>query len=215
MKTIALFGGSGGLGSQVKSLLEQSYKVIAPTSSNVNLTNFDSLSKFFNENNIDIVINLSGANYDSFLHKLNPTVASEQINKVINVNVLGNINLLAAALPKMRESKYGRIILTSSVLVEKPTAGTAIYSATKAFVDNLVKTASVENISKNITCNSMRLGYFDGGMAHRLPEKFAQTIKDQIGLKRFGSIEELYKTIIYIIENEYITGQNLNVSGGI
>jgi NAD(P)-dependent dehydrogenase (short-subunit alcohol dehydrogenase family) len=54
---------------------------------------------------------------------------------------------------------------------------------------------SAENISKNITCNSLQLGYFDGGMTNKLPIKFAETIKESIGLKRFGDIVELYKTI--------------------
>ena len=115
----------------------------------------------------------------------------------------------------MRLKEFGRIILISSVLSEKVVAGTALYSGSKCFIDNLVKTASVENISKGVTCNSLRLGYFDGGMCHRLPEKFVEPIKNSIGLKRWGSIEELHKTVDYLIETEYITGQNINISGGI
>jgi 3-oxoacyl-[acyl-carrier protein] reductase len=131
------------------------------------------------------------------------------------VNILGNVNLLSCALPNMRNNNYGRIILISSVLVEKVTNGTSIYSASKAFIDNLVKTASSENISKGVSCNSLQLGYFDGGMAHRLPENFAEKIKSEIGLKRFGHIEELSNVIEFIIDTEYLTGQNINISGGL
>ena len=114
----------------------------------------------------------------------------------------------------MRENGYGRIILLSSVLTKKVVQGTSIYSGSKAFIDNLVKVVSAENISKGVTCNSIQLGYFDGGMCHRLPEKFKEPIKKSIGLKRWGSIKELYQTIEYLINTEYITGQNIEISGG-
>tara|TARA_R110000772_G_scaffold1896_1_gene6466 strand:- start:5955 stop:6605 length:651 start_codon:yes stop_codon:yes gene_type:complete len=212
MKTIALFGGSGGLGSQLKPLLEEKYIVISLSSKDVDVRNLDNLKTWFSENEVDIVINLSGYNVDGFVHKLNDT---NEIDKMLDINIKGNINILASVLPQMRLKEFGRIILISSVLSEKVVAGTALYSGSKCFIDNLVKTASVENISKGVTCNSLRLGYFDGGMCHRLPEKFVEPIKNSIGLKRWGSIEELHKTVDYLIETEYITGQNINISGGI
>jgi NAD(P)-dependent dehydrogenase (short-subunit alcohol dehydrogenase family) len=212
MKTIALFGGSGGLGSQLKPLLEKKYNVISLSSKDVDITFIPSVKEFFDNNKIDILINLSGYNYDSMLHKISNF---DEVDKMIAVNIKGSINLLAAALPSMREREYGRIIMTSSVLTEKVTKGTALYSGGKAFIDNLVKTASAENITKGITCNSIQLGYFDGGMCHRLPDKFVEPIKNSIGLKRWGSIEELYNTVDYLIETEYITGQNINISGGL
>lgn len=220
MKTIALFGGSGGLGSQLKlplelgnqSLpLEKKYNVISLSSKDVDITSGSALETFFNENNVDIVINSSGYNYNSFLHKIDDW---SEVDKIIDVNILGNVKLLNKSLPKMRENGYGRIILISSVLSKKVVQGTSLYSGTKAFIDNLVKTASAENIGKGITCNSIQLGYFDGGMCHRLPEKFKEPIRKSIGLKRWGSIDELYNTIEYLIDTEYITGQNIEISGG-
>ena len=115
----------------------------------------------------------------------------------------------------MRASQYGRIILFSSVLAKKVVLGTSLYSGSKAFIDNLVKTSSAENIGRGITCNSLQLGYFDGGMCHRLPEKYAEPIKQSIGLKRWGSVEELYNTLDFLINVEYVTGQNINISGGL
>ena len=211
MKTIALFGGSGGLGSQLAPLLENKYKVVIISSSDVDVRLLDKLEDFFNNNEIDIVINLSGYNFDSFIHKIND---ENEINNMIDINIKGNINILSKSLPKMRERKYGRVILISSVLSCENIAGTSLYSASKSFIDKFVKIASVENISKGITCNSIQLGYFDGGMCHRLPEKIVDIVKGSIGLNRWGSIEELYKTIDYLIETEYITGQNIRIDGG-
>jgi NAD(P)-dependent dehydrogenase (short-subunit alcohol dehydrogenase family) len=213
-KTIGLFGGRGGLGEKLIPLLKDKYNVVSPSSKMVNITNFNDVKYFFESNDIDIVINLSGYNFNSFIHKLDENSISE-IDKIIDVNIKGCINVVTNALIKMREQKYGRIILISSVLAEKVTLGTGLYSASKTFTDSITKMVSAENISKNITCNSLQLGYFDGGMTNKLPIKFAETIKESIGLKRFGDIVELYKTIDFLIETEYITGQNINISGGL
>ena len=149
------------------------------------------------------------------LHKLDSNDHQYEVQKMLDVNIKGSVNILSACLPIMRINGYGRIILMSSVLAEKIVVGTSLYSAGKAFIDNLVRTASAENISKGITCNSLQLGYFDGGMCHRLPEKFVEPIKNSIGLKRWGSIKELYRAIDFLIEVEYITGQNIKISGGL
>ena len=210
-KTIALFGGTGGLGKQLVPMLEQNYKVISLSSTNVNVKSSETVNDFFDKNDIDIVINLSGYNTDGFLHKIN----SEDIDLMVDTNIKGSVNIVRAALPQMRSKSFGRVILISSVLATKVVPGTALYSGAKAFIDNLVKTASAENVSKGITCNSIQLGYFEGGMCHRLPEKFAESVKESIPLKRWGSIQELYQTIEYLINTEYITGQNINISGGI
>jgi NAD(P)-dependent dehydrogenase (short-subunit alcohol dehydrogenase family) len=212
MRKIALFGGSGGLGSALAPFLEKKYNVIKLSSKTLDIRDVDSLKHFFDKNHIDIVINMSGYNFDNFLHKLD---GETEIQDMLDINIKGNINILSSCLPSMRDRQFGRIILMSSVLAEKVVLGTSLYSGSKAFIDNLVKTASAENIGKGITCNSLQLGYFDGGMCHRLPEKFVEPIKNTIGLKRWGSIEELYKSLDFLINVEYVTGQNINISGGL
>jgi NAD(P)-dependent dehydrogenase (short-subunit alcohol dehydrogenase family) len=211
MRKIALFGG-GGLGSALAPFLEKKYNVIKLSSKTLDIRDVDSLKHFFDKNHIDIVINMSGYNFDNFLHKLD---GETEIQDMLDINIKGNINILSSCLPSMRDRQFGRIILMSSVLAEKVVLGTSLYSGSKAFIDNLVKTASAENIGKGITCNSLQLGYFDGGMCHRLPEKFVEPIKNTIGLKRWGSIEELYKSLDFLINVEYVTGQNINISGGL
>lgn len=212
MKKIALFGGSGGLGSQLSPLLSEKYNVISLSSKDLDVRNLGDVSSFFEKNEVDIVINLSGYNSDGFVHKISDQV---EIDKMIDINIKGTINIVSSALGKMREKKYGRIILISSVLSKKVVPGTSLYTGSKSFIDSIVKTTSVENIGKGITSNSLQLGYFDGGMCHRLPEKFVDGIRNSIGLKRWGSIEELHNAIEFLINTEYITGQNINISGGI
>jgi NAD(P)-dependent dehydrogenase (short-subunit alcohol dehydrogenase family) len=214
MKTIALFGGTGGLGSQLVPFLEKDYKVIALGSKDVDVTDLESVTNFFNNNNIDIVINLSGYNYDCFLHKYTESNYSE-VNKQLDINIKGTVNIVSACLTKMRENNYGRIILSSSVLADHPVISTSVYAGCKGFIDSLTKTASIENANKNININSLQLGYFDGGLTYKIPENFREEIKKTIPAKRWGTIEELYNTINYMIKTGYFTGQNINISGGI
>jgi NAD(P)-dependent dehydrogenase (short-subunit alcohol dehydrogenase family) len=211
MKTIALFGATGGLGSQLLPLLQKKYNVIAISSSDVNVTNYDAVKTLFDTNKIDIVINLSGYNSDAFAHKIN----NAQLDKQIDINIKGTVNIVSNCLPLMREQQFGRIILVSSVLADHPVISTSIYSGCKGFVDSFTKTVALENANKNINCNSLQLGYFDGGLTYKIPETFRDTIKNDIPAKRWGMIDELHNTIEYLIETGYITGQNINISGGI
>lgn len=211
MKTIALFGASGGLGSQLLPLLETKYIVLGISSSDIDVTDFKQVNEFFSINNIDIVINLTGYNFDAFAHKIN----TDQLDKQIDVNIKGTVNVVSSCLNNMRQQQFGRIILVSSILADHPVMSTSIYAGCKGFVDSFTKTVALENAGKNINCNSLQLGYFDGGLTYKIPEAFRDTIKNNIPSKRWGTIDELYNTIDYLIETGYITGQNINISGGI
>jgi len=214
MKTVALFGATGGLGKQLLPLLQTKYNVIGISSSDIDVTSFTQVNEFFETNDIDVVINLSGYNFDTFTHKINNETLN-QIDKQIDVNIKGTINVVSNCLSKMREQQFGRIILVSSVLADHPVISTSIYAGCKGFVDSFTKTVALENANKNINCNSLQLGYFDGGLTYKIPENFRDTLKNNIPAKRWGTIAELYNTIDYLIETGYITGQNLNISGGI
>lgn len=214
MKKILIVGGTGGLGNQVSNLLKDKYQVTSIGSNSIDVSNMASCAAFFLDKTYDVVINFAGLNYDSFVHKIDES----NINKfkhMIDVNVTGTINLVSTALRQMRRQKYGRIILISSVLADKEVMGTAVYSACKSFIDKFVKNVSSENIKHGITTNSIRLGYFDGGMTYKIPESFIESVKNNIGLGRFGTIEELSNLISFIIETEYITGTNIEINGGV
>ena len=214
MKKIALFGASGGLGNKLIPYLEKKYEVISLGSKDVDVTNYNSVKNFFEKNDIDIVLNFSGKKHDAFLNKIDEE-DMEEIKKMLDVNILGNINILAGCLPKMRKNEYGRIILISSVFAEMNVPKNSIYCSSKAFVDRLAQNANKENIRKGITCNSIQLGFWDGGMCYRVPKEIQEKAKSKIGLQRWGSIEELYNTIEFMINNEYLCGSNLRIDGGL
>jgi NAD(P)-dependent dehydrogenase (short-subunit alcohol dehydrogenase family) len=214
MKKIVVFGGTGGVGQKLIPFLEQKYQVTALGSKNVDVTSFEEVKNFFAENEFDIVLNMSGLKYDVFLSRINEE-DQKPINDMIDVNIKGNINIVSTCLPKMIEKRYGRIISISSVFSELNVPKNSIYCASKAFVDRFISNANKENVKFGITCNSIQLGYWDGGMCYRVDEKYQEMAKEKIGLKRWGKIEELHNTIDYIIENEYVSGTNLKIDGGL
>ena len=214
MEKIVVFGGTGGVGQKLIPFLEQKYQVTALGSKDVDVTSFEELKNFFTDHEFDIVLNMSGLKYDVFLSKINEE-DQKPINDMIDVNIKGNINIISTCLPKMIEKKYGRIISISSVFSELNVPKNSIYCATKAFVDRFISNANKENIRYGVTCNSIQLGYWDGGMCHRVEEKYQEMAKEKIGLQRWGSIAELYNTVNYIVDNEYVCGINLRIDGGL
>ena len=90
MKYIAMFGATGGLGEKLLPLLQQKYSVIPIGSKDVDITDFQSVKKFFDNNEIDIVLNFSGKKYDTFLNNINSDNIQE-IQSMIDVNITGNI----------------------------------------------------------------------------------------------------------------------------
>ncbi|CAB4143351.1 FabG Dehydrogenases with different specificities (related to short-chain alcohol dehydrogenases) [uncultured Caudovirales phage] len=213
MKKILIIGGTGGLGNQVAKLMTN-HNVTAIGSMNIDIRDMNACEHYFNENRFDVVINFAGVNYDSLIHKLT-TDNENDIQNLLDVNIKGTINVVSSCLKSMRENRYGRIILISSVLSEKIIIGTAIYSSCKAFIDRFVKNISAENIKYGITANTLQLGYFDGGMTYKIKEEYLETVKNSIGLQRFGKIEEIVNTINYLIDNEYTTGINLKIDGNL
>ena len=158
------------------------------------------------------LINCAGISYTGFAHKANV----EKWQKVIQVNLFGTFNLIRALLPIMREQNYGRIINFSSVVAVSPTPGVSAYAASKAGLIGLTKTLAVENASKRITVNAINLGYVSIGMGvEEVPIAYQEKMKNNIPLGRFCNADEIYNTIRWLIETEYVTGTDININGGI
>ena len=109
MKKILIFGGTGGLGSKLIDYLPN-FKITALGSKDVDVTDFIAVNDFFKEyNEPEIIINLSGYNYNSPIHKYSESNINE-ITKQTNVVINGTMNILSSCLPYLREQGYGRII---------------------------------------------------------------------------------------------------------
>lgn len=210
MKKVLLFGGTGGLGKQLIKEISNEYECISVGTKECNVTDESTVKEIIELHNPNIIIYLSAKNIDGLLHKQ----TNELIKSQLDVNINGFLNVLRYSTNLMRDSKYGRIIYISSVLSKSPIRGTGIYSASKAFCDNLIKTYSLENSKYGITANSIQLGYFEGGLTDRVPSEILDGVLSNIPLKRLGKVSEMAELVKTIINTEYINGTNISITGG-
>jgi NAD(P)-dependent dehydrogenase (short-subunit alcohol dehydrogenase family) len=210
---LAFLGGSGGLGTSTSVFL-QDYEVINLSSKDVDLSSKSEIEAFFNNHtDIDSLVVFSNYNYNSFFHKYSSSY--EELDKQISVNIKGIAYAISCCLHNMRQRNFGRIIFASSITVDRNVMGTAVYAASKAFFENLVKTISLENASKGITANCIQLGYMDGGLTYTLSKEFIDKTIESIPAKRLGKPEEIADTIKFLINNPYINGATIKLTGGL
>jgi NAD(P)-dependent dehydrogenase (short-subunit alcohol dehydrogenase family) len=219
-KKILLIGGNGGLGIQLVDELKNEFDcivtssgrtLIAPGTTVCDVTKSKSVKRLIDETEFDIIIYLSVKNIDGLIHNQSEFDVESQLN----VNVKGFLNVLRYATPKLRAKQYGRIIYISSILSTNPIRGTGIYSATKAFSDNLIRTYSLENSKYGITANSIQLGYFEGGLTENVPTEILDNVIKTVPLRRLGNSHEFGNVVKAIIETEYINGTHIQLNGGL
>lgn len=133
------------------------------------------------------------------------------------VNLTGAFNLIKAVMPDMIEKQWGRIINVSSVTGTLGGMGQASYATTKAGLIGLTKTVALEGARRNITCNTVVLGVFNGGSFYEVAPEFRERIIKKVALRRAGEPEELSNVIAFLAseESSYVTGTEINVTGGI
>ena len=137
-------------------------------------------------------------------------------NIFININLKGTFIGCKLVSKYMIKQKYGKIINISSVVGQIGNKGQANYVASKAGIDGITKTLSKELGSRGININSIAPGYIETAMTDSLDEKIKNKMLDNIPLKRFGSIENVSDLVCFLISDNanYITGQTINVDGG-
>jgi len=213
MKKVAFFGATSGLGKQVVPLLTDC-KVDSIGSTKVNFENeSDIRNYFFLNNDTDVLLIFTNYNYNSLIHRY--AHKQVELHKQLHINMQGVTECISHALDAMRRNSYGRIILASSVVVDRSVVGAGIYGATKAYYENLVKTIALENASKGITANCIQLGYMDGGLTYTLDSVFLDNTIKSIPAKRLGTPQEIADTISFLIKNEYINGTTIKLTGGL
>ena len=159
-----------------------------------------------------VLINCAAGNYNVLGRKADVDKWSE----LIDINLVGTFRAINACLPWMYEKNWGRIINFSSVVAQKGVAGTSAYAASKAALWGLSKSLAVENAKHNITINTLNLGYMEVGMTvNDVPEKLRQEMLNQIPEHKFGSPEDVYQAIVFLINSPYTTGATININGGL
>jgi acetoacetyl-CoA reductase len=163
-------------------------------------------------NRVDVLVNNAGINIDRTLKKL----SVEDWDKVIQVDLNSAFYTVHAVLPHMTEQGGGKIINMSSFVGEAGNIGQANYSAAKAGLLGFTKTAAQELARSGITVNAICPGFIETDMVANIPEEAQQKLLKQIPLGRFGKPDEIARAVRYLVEDgDYITGQALDINGGI
>jgi 3-oxoacyl-[acyl-carrier protein] reductase len=161
---------------------------------------------------IDFLVNNAGITRDNLLMRMK----EEEWDSVLNVNLKGVFNFSKAVIRNMINNRYGRIVNISSIVGLIGNVGQCNYSASKAGVIGFTKSLAREVASRGITVNAVAPGYIDTPMTEGLPETVKQQFRDWIPVKRFGTPEEITHAVKFLLSDEaaYITGQVINVNGG-
>lgn len=161
---------------------------------------------------LDILVNNAGITRDGLLMKM----TESDYDAVLQTNLKGTFNGIRFASRQMLRQKAGRIINISSVSGILGNAGQANYSASKAGVIGLTKSAARELASRGITVNAVAPGFIKTEMTEVLSEQVQDHAKSQIPLGSFGNPEDVAEAVWFLASDKagYITGQVLNVDGG-
>lgn len=230
-KIILLSGASGGIG---KFLLNQfiatgatiialyfkhknfeDHPQIIPYK--IDLTNIgemEELALFLakNEKIPDVFVHAAGISQSAILEK----TSYESWRESFAINVDAPF-YLCKTLSSWTKKEGGSIVFLSSVVAQTGVYGTSAYASSKAALFGLTKTLAKEIASKSWNVNTIALGYFDAGMISDVPEKYKAQIIDQIPMKQLGNPDSIAKMIAFLIseEGKYMTGQVINLNGGL
>ncbi len=162
---------------------------------------------------IDILVNNAGVARD----KLLPRMTEEDWDLVLDINLKGTFHCTKAVIRTMSKQRSGKIVNIASVVGEMGNAGQANYSASKAGVIGFTKTVAREFASRSINVNAIAPGYIVTPMTDVLPEKAKEELKRMIPMERLGQPADVAQAVLFLVSerSNYITGQVINVNGGI
>ena len=161
---------------------------------------------------IDVLVNNAGITRDNLLMRMK----EEDFDNVLNVNLKGTFNVTKNVVPFMMKKRSGKIINIASVVGVSGNAGQANYAASKAGIIGFTKSIAKELASRNIYANAVAPGFIATDMTEVLSDSVKENINSQIPMKRMGTADEI-ANVVYFLGSEqssYITGQVLNVDGG-
>jgi 3-oxoacyl-[acyl-carrier protein] reductase len=162
---------------------------------------------------LDILVNNAGLIKDSLIARMK----EEDWDYVVDVNLKGTFLCTKAALRYMVKQKWGRIVNVSSVVGQAGNPGQSNYGAAKAGLVGFTRSVAKEVGSRDITLNVVAPGYIQTDAVAGLADKFRDFIMSRVLIKRLGTTDDVSKLILFLCSDEagYITGQVINVDGGL
>ena len=161
---------------------------------------------------IDVLVNNAGITKDMLLMRMK----KEDFEQVIDTNLVGTFNVTKNVVPYMMKARSGRIINISSIVGISGNAGQTNYSASKAGIIGFTKSLAKEIASRNILVNAVAPGFIETNMTDVLKDDVKQEIAKNIPLKRMGTAQDVANVVKFLASDDssYITGQVINVDGG-
>ena len=238
-KVAVVTGGSRGIGAEIAKVLARNGALVAINYQNssdkadsiireieqeggtafafkANVMAADNVHNFIEEvikryGQIDILINNAGITRDKTFRKM----SIEEWEEVINVNLNSVYKTTSEVINHMLEKKYGRIINISSIIGQSGGFGQTNYSASKAGLLGFTKSLALETARNGITVNAICPGFIETEMVAAMPEKVKEAIIAKVPMQRLGQTDEVADTVLFLIKSSYITGQEINVNGGL
>ena len=215
--TVLITGASKGIGKAIAEIFQKNgFDTETPSHEELDLADLASIKSYIEKNKdipLDVIINNAGINEITELE----AASDETINSMITVDLLGPIQLLKGSIPRLKKSKFGRIVNVGSIwaVVSKP--GRSLYSASKNGLHGVTNALALELSKYNILANTVCPGFTltDLTKKNNTSEQIKK-ICETIPLNRMASPEEIAKVVYFLgsPENTYITGQKIVVDGG-
>jgi 3-oxoacyl-[acyl-carrier protein] reductase len=161
----------------------------------------------------EILVNNAGITRDNLLLRMK----SEEWNDVVSTNLASVYRLCKASLRGMMKARYGRIVNVGSVVGLIGNPGQTNYAAAKAGMIGFTKSLAREVATRNITVNVVAPGFVETDMTRALDEKQVQALRERIPLARLGTSADIAAAVAFLASDlaAYITGETLNVNGGL
>jgi len=180
------------------------------------ISDFQSASEMIKETEeklgvVNVLVNNAGITNDKLLLRMN----EHDFEQVLKVNLTGTFNMTQQVMKQMLKQREGVIINLSSVSGLMGNVGQANYAASKAGVVGFTKSVAREVAPRSITCNAIAPGFIQTDMTDVLSTKVKDQVTQNIPLQRFGNVEDVAQTAIFLAKSPYITGQVINVDGGL
>lgn len=181
------------------------------------VTNTEQVTSLFKEINgtfgtVDVLVNNAGITRDGMLLRM----TDEDWDKVLAINLRGAFVCLRAAARYMLKQQSGCVVNIASVVGVIGNAGQCNYSASKAGMIGLTKSAARELASRNVRVNAVAPGYVKTAMTDKLPEEARAALLKMIPLARYSEPQDIANAVLFLVSDEssYITGHVLQVDGG-